>query len=216
MDADLSAAELWRRLANLVRHGVVAEADYDAARVRVQVEDLLTGWLPWAVQSAGPDITWWAPEVGEQVVLIAPSGDLSQAIVMASLYYRQYPAPERAATVRRVEMGDGAVFEYDRDQHKLSISLPGDAQVSLEGSASVQAAGPVEVSTDGDATVIAKGSLEATTGGDASVTATGKATVEAAAIELNGAMGQVVTTAHTCAFTGNPHPAGSSTVSAGV
>ncbi len=53
-------------------------------------------------------------------------------------------------------------------------------------------------------------------GGDANVTAGGNANVTAAEIRLNGMDGQVVTTAHVCAFTGNPHPAGSSTVKAGA
>lgn len=35
-------------------------------------------------------------------------------------------------------------------------------------------------------------------------------------ITLNGEDGDIVTTAHTCAFTGNPHPAGSTTVKAGL
>lgn len=53
-------------------------------------------------------------------------------------------------------------------------------------------------------------------GGDVNVNADGNAVVTAAEIHLNGSDGQVVTTAHTCAFTGSPHPAGSSKCKAGV
>lgn len=42
----------------------------------------------------------------------------------------------------------------------------------------------------------------------------GNATVTAVEIHLNGAQGDVVTTMHTCSFTGNPHPQGSITVKA--
>jgi len=48
------------------------------------------------------------------------------------------------------------------------------------------------------------------------VTCTGDATVSAAQIKLNGEVGRVVTTLHTCSLTGNPHPDGSSTVKAGL
>lgn len=54
------------------------------------------------------------------------------------------------------------------------------------------------------------------TTGNVEVTAGGNAVVNAASIELNGTDGAVVTTAHVCAYTGQPHPAGSSTVSAGA
>lgn len=58
--------------------------------------------------------------------------------------------------------------------------------------------------------------VDITAGGDVNVTATGNAVVTAAEIRLNGIAGQVVTTAHVCAYTGNPHPAGSSKVKAGL
>lgn len=207
MDRDLSTTELWRRLANTVRTGTVAEADYLNARVRVQIEDLTTAWLPWVAQRAGEDATWWPPEVGEQVVVLSPSGELEQGIVVGSLYYQSYPAPADAATIRRIQMGDGAVFEYDREAKKLTVSLPGDADVTVKGKASFKVTGNVSVATDGKADVSAKKDVVVSSGGTAKV--------DAKAVEIAGTDGQVVTTKHVCAYTGNPHPQGSTLVKAG-
>ena len=207
MDRDLSITELWRRLANTVRTGTVAEVDYLNARVRVQIEDLTTAWLIWAVQRAHEDATWWPPEVGEQVVVLSPSGELEQGIVVGSLYYQSYPAPADAATIRRVQIGDGAVVEYDREKSALTISLPGDADVTIKGKASIQVTDNVSVSTQGKADVSAKK--------DVAVSAGGTAKVDAQAVEIAGTDGQVVTTKHVCAYTGNPHPQGSTLVKAG-
>ena len=79
---DMTEAE--RRLSNLVMLGQVAELDAARARVRVQAGPILTAWLPFATVRAGADRTWHAPEAGEQVVLVAPGGDLNQAVVVGS------------------------------------------------------------------------------------------------------------------------------------
>ena len=59
-----------------------------------------------------------------------------------------------------------------------------------------------------------KGSLTANVGGDMKATVKGVASVDAKSIHHNGGS-SVVTTAHICHFTGNPHGDGSSTVTAG-
>jgi len=90
---DMTEAE--RRLSNVVMLGQVAELDAKKARVRVQAGPILTAWLPFATVRAGPDRTWHAPEPGEQVVLIAPGGDLNQAVVVGS------PLPRRLSAAGR-------------------------------------------------------------------------------------------------------------------
>ena len=45
---DRAQADNERRIANVVRLGVVDEADYTTRRVRVRMGDLLSGWLPFA------------------------------------------------------------------------------------------------------------------------------------------------------------------------
>lgn len=142
---DYALADLDRRFANVIRFGVIAEADYDAARVRVRFGSLKTDWLPWVTLRAGPDLSWWAPEPGEQVIILAPSGELAQAVVLPAVYSNAHSAPGNAPTVHRIEYEDGAVFEYDRAAHRWRVTIPdGTIEMSCKD-ASVEATNSVTV-----------------------------------------------------------------------
>ena len=67
--------EASRRIANVIRYGVVKETDYEKALIRVELQDgeLLTDWIPWVTLRAGNDKFWWAPEEGEVMLLLARS-----------------------------------------------------------------------------------------------------------------------------------------------
>ena len=127
---DMTDAE--RRLSNLVMLGQVAELNVERARVRVQAGPILTAWLPFATVRAGLDRTWHAPEPGEQVVLVAPGGDLNQAVVVGSLYRDAYPPPSDSADISRTEWQDGAALAYDRQLHHWRLSVPGGGKIVLE------------------------------------------------------------------------------------
>ena len=127
---DMTDAE--RRLSNVVMLGQVAELDAKKGRVRVQAGPILTAWLPFATVRAGPDRTWHAPEPGEQVVLVAPGGDLNQAVVVGSLYREAYPPPADNADISRTLYKDGAVMEYDRELHHWHLSVPSGGKIVME------------------------------------------------------------------------------------
>ena len=127
---DMTEAE--RRLSNLVMLGQVAELDAKKARVRVQAGPILTAWLPFATVRAGLDRTCHAPEAGEQVVLVAPGGDLNQAVVVGSLYRDAYPPPADSADISRTEWKDGAALAYDRQLHHWRLSVPAGGKIVLE------------------------------------------------------------------------------------
>ena len=133
-------AELERRLDNLLRWGTVAQADYAAARVRVQSGDLLTGWIPWLTRRAAGDIDWWAPEVGEQVMLLSPCGDPAQAVCLPAVYQTAHPAPAAAPTVHRVAYADGTTIEYDRARGRLRIDCVNQVEVLAAAHVRVRAA----------------------------------------------------------------------------
>jgi phage baseplate assembly protein V len=126
--------EIERRLSNVVRPGTVLEADYEKARIRVALGRNKTAWLPWMTSRAGNDRTWHAPEVGEQVLVISPSGELSQGYVMpGGIYKNDFPANGDSETVSRTTYGDGAVIEYDREAHAYAATIPagGSATVAV-------------------------------------------------------------------------------------
>lgn len=168
--AAFDLVELARRLANVVRLAVVHEADYAAATLRARYDvdgdgdPVLTGWLPWLTRRAGGDSDWWAPEAGEQVVLLAPSGDLPQAVALPALHYADRPAPaatpdqrltvhadgaralyDRAAHLLRFEAPDGAALSYDAEAHRLSATLPDGAATALVSPGGVSIRGDLAV-----------------------------------------------------------------------
>lgn len=130
-DSAFKTTELDRRISNLIRFGAIAQVDYAKALVRVQAGEILTGWLPWMTQRAGGNISWHAPEIGEQVVVLAPSGELNQGIVLAGMYQVAKPPPVSTPVKHHTLYGDGAVVEYDRSSHRLMAVLPAGATVQL-------------------------------------------------------------------------------------
>lgn len=125
--------ELERRLSNTIRPGTVLEADYEKARIRVTMGDNTSAWLPWLTSRAGEDRTWHAPEVGEQVIVMAPGGELSAGYVMpGGIYKNDYPANGDKPEISRTTYKDGAILEYDREAHAHLLQLPeGKATVKV-------------------------------------------------------------------------------------
>ena len=152
-------SDILRRLENLIRIGTIAEVDTATALVRVAYAvdnsgaDVLTAWRPWLTHRAGPDSTWWAPEVGEQVLLLSPSGDLSMAIVLPAIYQDAFLPPAASEDVRHTTFSDGAVIEYNRATHHLKAVLPAGATTELVSDGGLSIVGDVSVEGSINATV---------------------------------------------------------------
>jgi len=113
--------ELSRQLANLIRLGTVVEVYHAIARCRVRSGGVLTTWLPWVSPRAGTTRDWDPPTVGEQVIIIAPSGELAAAVVITGIYSDANAAPDVSPMLHRRIYPDGAVIEYDHASHHLSV-----------------------------------------------------------------------------------------------
>ena len=122
MKADQS--DLLRLLQNLIRLGTIAEVKGAKARVRLG-PTLTTEWLNWATRRAGSTRTWSAPNVGEQVIVISPGGDLTRGVILPALYSQEFDAPESSPSVHTTHYPDGAVVQYDHAAHALTAVLPG-------------------------------------------------------------------------------------------
>jgi phage baseplate assembly protein V len=146
-------AELDRKLAGLISVGTIAQLDEVKALVRVEIGELLTDWLQWVTTRAGADRTWWAPEPGEQVLVLAPSGDLSQGVVLPALYQTAHPAPGAAKTLHRTVYADGTHTEYDRAVGVLTVDCVGDVVVKGARTLLVLFGGPVRVETPASVTI---------------------------------------------------------------
>jgi phage baseplate assembly protein V len=195
IDAIRRLTELERRQASTLRLGTIAEADYKRARVRVKIGPLLTAWLPWLTHRASKNITWHAPEVGEQVLVLAPSGELTNAVVLPAIYQSAYPAPTDNPDIARLTFDDGAVLEYDRAAHKLTADIPGSADIKLKKDITATIGGNLAAKISGNADLTAGGNLSAKISGSTNIESTGSAilkaptvTIDSPATKLTGAL----------------------------
>ncbi|MGL9779718.1 MAG: phage baseplate assembly protein V [Wolbachia sp.] len=123
LDHNFAIAELNRKLANIIRIGLIKEVDYEKARVRVKVGEFITDWLPWITTRAGEDRSWFAPNINEQVVIFSPLGELSLGVVLRGIYQEKYPAPENKKEINSIKFQDGTKFTYDKEKHHLEIEV---------------------------------------------------------------------------------------------
>ncbi|EMF5892882.1 phage baseplate assembly protein V [Escherichia coli] len=113
--------ELARALRNMIRTGIIVETDLKAGRCRVQTGGMCTDWLQWLTCRAGRSRTWWAPSVGEQVLILAVGGELDTAFVLPGIYSGDNPAPSASADALHIRFPDGAVIEYEPETSALTV-----------------------------------------------------------------------------------------------
>lgn len=147
-----------RRLANIVTIGTVKAVDAANGLLQVDLDGPESEWIPWTVSRAGGDRSWWAPEVGEQVVVAAPSGDLGGAVVLGSLYQDDYPEPATSLDVHRIIYSDGTIVEYDRAAHQLLANL-GASKIQASRTEIVLQVGSAKISITSSGIAITGGTL---------------------------------------------------------
>ncbi|MGE8464496.1 MAG: phage baseplate assembly protein V, partial [Pseudomonas capeferrum] len=80
-------AQLDRMLAGLVIPCYVVGVDLFAGKVRVSDGgDWTSAWVRWHALAAGKARHWRAPSMGEQGVLVSPSGEPAQGTFVPGLY----------------------------------------------------------------------------------------------------------------------------------
>lgn len=141
----MNITDLLRRLENLIRLGTIAAVDHQAARCTVKSGGLSIPNLPWLALRAGDSSDWDPPTVGEQCILVAPSGEPAQGVALVGLYSQQRPAPANSANVRRRTYPDGAVIDYDHASHTLSATLPAGGKANLTAPGGVTILGNVDI-----------------------------------------------------------------------
>ncbi len=118
-------AELERRLANIVKIGVIQETNHADKKLRVAMGETQTAWLPWPAEIGNNFIRWRPLRVGQQVVLVAPSGELNQAVIVGQLYGGGVEAPADDETLDLIQFDDGTKLQYDSSAHCLTAEVGG-------------------------------------------------------------------------------------------
>jgi len=137
VDQPESPFEILRRLDNVARMGTIEEVrTTKPARCRVRCGDILTGWLPWvAGRAAGQNgAIWWPPVKGEQVLMLAPGGDLSNAMVMPGAFSDKNPQASENPDIFRMDLGGGAYFEHDAAEGVFRMEAMASIHIMCMGS----------------------------------------------------------------------------------
>ena len=122
MKTQATLSEIQRLLRNLIRVGVVTNVNTKDALCRVQTGDMTTDWLNWLTRRAGRSRDWWAPSIGEQVLILSIGGELDTAFVLPGIYSDENPAPSASADALHISFPDGAVIEYEPENGALTVS----------------------------------------------------------------------------------------------
>ena len=114
--------------------GTVAEVAPDLARVRVALpeegDDFVTLPLPVLALGTVADKGWWLPDVGEQVAVVY---DGDGGVVLGPVYSEAARPAEDDPAVRALAFSDGGAVRYDRARSRLSVAVPGPAEVTAGG-----------------------------------------------------------------------------------
>ncbi|CAE7405628.1 xkdF [Symbiodinium microadriaticum] len=113
--------------------GRIEQADYANATARVQLDDTLTDWLPMLAPRAGNDRVWFPYDVGEQVLVLSPSGDLSQGVILGSLYADAAPQNGTTPELTRIDFADGSFLQHDTASGDALISIRGNLTIETDG-----------------------------------------------------------------------------------
>ncbi|MDW2310628.1 phage baseplate assembly protein V [Vibrio sp. 1075] len=184
--------DLQRRMANMIRRGRVHSVDFEQSPPRVKVEyekNAVTGWLPWiSGRESNQHRTDWEPlAIGEQVIILSESGELSAGVVLPSLPDATSPVPSTSPDEHVSRYEDGTTFTYNRKTHTLSIDVQGDANLHttgnvtahIEGTADVTVAKATTVKTDATLNVEAAKDLNIKTSTNMVLDASGNVDIKA-------------------------------------
>lgn len=123
--------DLERRLQSFVNRGIVTQVDYKTARCRVQIDGVETDWLKFSSGRLGKVSIWNPPHIGEQVLVISETGELSTGVVTHSFDYDNQPMPSSSPDTIELHCADGATFIYNHSSHQLGVTLPDESVTTL-------------------------------------------------------------------------------------
>lgn len=154
----MTANDASRRVNSAVEIGTVSKVDHKLHRYRVKIGELETDWIPKTLARSGKTKTYESLDEGEQVVLVAPSGDLSQAVIVGSVATEETQSGTKGSEHRTV-YPDGTIVDYDDEAGGLKVAL-------AAGRSSTTTVGGVTFVTSKDGVSIKVGAVTFVLSGD--------------------------------------------------
>ena len=134
---DYESTDVARNIGSLLRYGKIYSVDLALRLCRVTLpNELITDDLPWITAKAGGNAFWSAPSVGETVMLLSPSGELNNAVVLPALQNNPegtWPFDfsdlefiwgglgDPRTTVWRWLFSDGGILENDAESNQFRL-----------------------------------------------------------------------------------------------
>lgn len=131
-------------IGQLAGFGKVEDVDLKSGLMTVRQGDVVTGPIRWIMGGGGGTKVWSRPKAGEQVLLIAPEGDIAGAIALRGVHSAAFPPigdPDREV----VQFEDGAIVAYHPGTHALSVVLPAGGAITIEAHGGLTIKGPVTI-----------------------------------------------------------------------
>ncbi|QND84159.1 Phage baseplate assembly protein V [Chromobacterium vaccinii] len=145
-----------------IKYGTVSASKPGFARVRLpDMDNMRTMWLPIAYPKTQDDQACWTYDIGEQVaVLLDARGE--DGVILGAIYSEADPSPTSSRDKFMVRFKDGALLEYDRASHTLTVSGVKKVVVQADADIQLQAGGKVTVDapdSEFSGNVLVKGKL---------------------------------------------------------
>lgn len=182
--------ETFAEAASTLKFGTVAAIDEKTMRVRVrlpEMDNLRTAWLPVLTRKTLSDKDYWLPDLGEHVaVLLDARGE--DGVVLGAIFSEADVVPVASRDKWQRRFADGAVLEYDRAGHVLTVTggiqkvvVEVGAEILLKAGAKVTLDTP-DTEVTGNLRVLGKltyqGGLSGSGGSGAAATITGNVQIE--------------------------------------
>ncbi|WP_142417264.1 phage baseplate assembly protein V [Bartonella massiliensis] len=158
---DKEITDLKRRMANMVVVGKISHIDHKNARYRVKSGHLISDWIPDTQARAGKTCSYEGRDVGEQVIVVSSSGDLSQGVIVGSLHTDANQAADKG-NIHKTLYPDGTTVEYDDEQNSYTLNLTSGGKFSLTISDGVSIKGDgkkLELQAPEGIKIVSKGDL---------------------------------------------------------
>ena len=124
--------ELRTKQENQIRTGTVTAIYADAGLVDVAIEKITRKEMPFFTTRAGADNTYWMPSVGEQGVVLSPSGNLANAMFLPALNSVEKPVVEADANLTVRVWEDGAKETYDKATHAYQFQVDSEKRREID------------------------------------------------------------------------------------
>lgn len=116
---------------NLIQLGTIVGIDTaNRALVRVQIDDRVTDWIPYAMKASKHIKIWIPPQIGEQVEVHSPYGEGDDGIAHGSIYNKECKEPTGAdGFTTIVEWSNGARIEVNTQANTMKLINPSEVMI---------------------------------------------------------------------------------------